>query len=541
MTYYTMNESIYLCYKSTLTSTIAASLVFERLRNNGYAVHYTRKLRANDFIRHIDDIIESINDVIVLLDDRSFMALDEGKEKFLESWFARELIAGAKHKKHIVVICLNGYNLPNKSELPKEIHFLYDCQIKELDTYRLNVSDNVETFVGELVSKPELKYLSEDRVSFENSADFLIYSNGDCNVYEYGYLVATLDSNVDKHHPFKYTVNRSGQHYFYAINNDTGQTMEISFDITPGFQKYIHIEWQPSKALTSISEEDISKELDGTLLYHWGKSYFFGNPKRKPNYNYALLCFLRAAELGNQKAVEFIRKYDHSLASIYKVPMEVAERWYKQAAEYGSPEAWIKMGERKEAQSDFVAAIDCYNRALKLGHISATTEIERCQQFVSSRIVPKQDSFLADFKTIIQNFKRQIGSGRIGKYKREVNFEAIVKKLVKMLEMMEDNQNQRTMSFFTSDSRQTSYHNRMFALLGYLAQIEVFDNLKHKDILEICVDEQGENQSEVKDFRKRMGEKNLKESNIAKMADRLITDQVKSSLDKVTGGLFFIK
>ena len=84
----TMNESIYLCYKRTLTSSIAASLVFERLRNSGYAVYYTRKLRKNDFIQHIDKIIEMANDVIVLLDDRSFMALEEGNQRFLESWFA---------------------------------------------------------------------------------------------------------------------------------------------------------------------------------------------------------------------------------------------------------------------------------------------------------------------------------------------------------------------------------------------------------------------------------------------------------------------
>ena len=90
----TMNESIYLCYKRTLTSSIAASLVFERLRNSGYAVYYTRKLRKNDFIQHIDKIIEMANDVIVLLDDRSFMALEEGNQRFLESWFAQELLEG---------------------------------------------------------------------------------------------------------------------------------------------------------------------------------------------------------------------------------------------------------------------------------------------------------------------------------------------------------------------------------------------------------------------------------------------------------------
>ena len=85
---------------------------------------------------------------------------------------------------------------------------------------------------------------------------------------------------------------------------------------------------------------------------------------------------------------------------------------------------------------------------------------------------------------------------------------------------------------------QLKYHNRMFALLGFLAQKEVFDNLTHKDIIEICMDESGENQSEVKEFRLRMGgDKNLKESNVSKMADRIITGRVKASLERVTKGL----
>ena len=78
----------------------------------------------------------------------------------------------------------------------------------------------------------------------------------------------------------------------------------------------------------------------------------------------------------------------------------------------------------------------------------------------------------------------------------------------------------------------------MFALLGFLAQKEVFDNLTHKDIIEICMDESGENQSEVKEFRLRMGgDKNLKESNVSKMADRIITGRVKATLEQVVNGL----
>ena len=209
-----MNSEIYLCYKRTLTSIVAASLVFERLRNNGYSVFYSRKLRENDFIKHISEIIAPVKDVIVLLDERSFMALNEGDEKFLGSWFGKELLEGFNQNKNIIVICLNGYKLPEKTNLPKEVHFLYDGQILELDTFELNDTNDMKAIIENLSSKPTYKYFEENRVSYENTSDFLIYSNGDCNIYEYGYLIATLDSNVDKHHPFKYSVNRSGEHNF---------------------------------------------------------------------------------------------------------------------------------------------------------------------------------------------------------------------------------------------------------------------------------------------------------------------------------------
>ena len=72
----------------TLTSIVAASLVFERLRNNDDSVFYSRKLRENDFIKHISEIIAPVKGVIVLLDERFIYGfLNEGDEKFLGSWF----------------------------------------------------------------------------------------------------------------------------------------------------------------------------------------------------------------------------------------------------------------------------------------------------------------------------------------------------------------------------------------------------------------------------------------------------------------------
>ena len=144
--------------------------------------------------------------------------------------------------------------------------------------------------------------------------------------------------------------------------------------------------------------------------------------------------------------------------------MDVAERWYKQAAEYGSPEAWMKMGERKEAQNDFAAAIECYAKALELGHEQATTAIERLEKETAIPVQPKQDVFFKDFHNILVNFRRQVGSGRIGKYKREVNFTAIVVKLEKMENLLKDQTPEKkiALSVFTSDMSQLKYHNRMF-------------------------------------------------------------------------------
>ena len=527
-----MNNSIYLCYKRSLTSIIAASLVFEKLRDSGYAVIYSRKLRKNDFIRNIEKVLEPAEDAIVLLDDHSFMALDEGTDRFLESWFCRELLEVKKQNKNIIVICLNGYTLPEKSILPQEIHFLLDSQIRELDTFNLNVSADIEAFVGELHAKPILKYLLENRVTYETSADFLIYSDADCNIYEYGYLVATLDENVDKHHPFKYTVNRSGQHCFLVINNDTGLIQELSYEISPGSQKYIHIQWEPSRTLESLKEVDLKTETDNTLLYTWGKSFFFGNPKRKPDYNMSLLCFLRAAELGNHKAIEFILKYDHSLASIYKVPKDVVERWYSQAAEYGSPEAWMKMGEMKEANGYFDEAVACYEKAREYGHTDADSAIERCKQTDKTTPLPQQKIFLKDFHTIIQNFKRQKEVGRVGKHGRDVDFAYVVDKLEIIEKRLKNDQNKTVTGFFDSNSLQPKYYNKFYGLLGYLAQIDVFRNLSHKDILDICVDNKGENQSDVNEFIHRMGgSTNLNPANISKMADRIITGRIRNKLD----------
>ena len=497
-----MGAEIYLCYKRTLTSIVAASIVFERLRNNGYSVFYSRKLRENDFIQHISEIIKPVKDVVILLDNRSFLALKEGEEKFLGSWFGRELKEGVIQNKNIIVICLNGYCLPEKSSLPENIHFLYDGQILKLDTFDLNPSVDTDAIIGRLESKPVFKYIVENKASYENSADFLIYSNGDCNIYEYGYLIATLDSNVDKHHPFKYTVNRSGEHIFYIINNDTGQIKELAFNIDPGHQKYVFIEWDPARALSSLTEESIKKETDSDLLYTWGKGFFFKNPKRDPDYGMSLLCFMRGAELNNPKAIEFIRKYDHSLSSIYKVPQDVVDLWYKQAAKYGSPEAWMKMGEKHEIVNDFTEAIKCYEQAKKLGHDKATHAIERCRQGTEDKFVPHKDKFLRDLHTITLNFERQINSNRVDRYGHIVRFNIIVEKLKKIETIFSCPENKSLMT----DSESSKYRNRLFSLLGFLANKGIFEKLSHKEILEICLDESGDNQSNVKELRHHMGD-----------------------------------
>jgi tetratricopeptide (TPR) repeat protein len=222
---------------------------------------------------------------------------------------------------------------------------------------------------------------------------------------------------------------------------------------------------------------------------------------------------------------------------MFKVPKDVAEKWYNKAAEYGSPEAWMKMGEIKELQGHFPEAISCYEKAMEFGHAEALSAIERCKQVEQRNPSSQQNKFIKDIQTVVQNFERQVKSGRTGKHGRVVDFAYIVANLKKLELLFASEDNKKLVNYFESDSIQPKYSNRFYGLLGYLAQRDVFDNLSHKDILDICADETGENKSDVSDFIRRMGGKaNLNPANIAKMSDRIITGGIKKMLDKAVIG-----
>jgi hypothetical protein len=103
--------------------------------------------------------------------------------------------------------------------------------------------------------------------------------------------------------------------------------------------------------------------------------------------------------------------------------------------------------------------------------------------------------------------------------------------------LLKNDQKKSVTGFFDSDSLQPKYYNKIYGLLGYLAQNDVFRNLAHKDILDICVDNQGENQSDVNEFIHRMGgNTNLNPANISKMADRIITGGIRNKLDDMIRG-----
>jgi hypothetical protein len=109
--------------------------------------------------------------------------------------------------------------------------------------------------------------------------------------------------------------------------------------------------------------------------------------------------------------------------------------------------------------------------------------LEKCRKRISKGLGSPKERFISDFHTIIGNFERQIGSVVIGKYNRQVQFDRIVGKL-KKVEKYFSNNDIWTKHFY-SDSEQSKYRNRLLELLGFLANMEVFENLRHKDIMEI--------------------------------------------------------
>ena len=310
----------------------------------GYRLFFDRReIRQGKFNEQLLSHIEKAQDIIVLLEDDSLNSCFNGiADSYKTDWYCMEIMHALTKQKRIIPLLLDDYKMPNIQDLPSDLKPLalenaisFDASDIE-EFYKKYLIDQ-----GYLQSKPRNLYLSQS--NGEGVADFLFYSEGNCDLYEFGNLIGSIDRNNDEKHPYIYTVKRAGEHRFDFKNNDTCEEQHLIISIEKDTQKYVPIQWKLTRNLWELTEDDIKKEQDAKLLYLWGVGLFEGTTLHESDIEKAFMCLEKASSLWNIDARNYIIENVGTISS-RTLSNTIRASWFLKAAEYGSAQAQYNVG-----------------------------------------------------------------------------------------------------------------------------------------------------------------------------------------------------
>lgn len=339
-----MQYDIFISYKRLGTSSAIAAYLYDLLTKKGYNVFFDRKeIRQGKFNEQLLTHIEKAQDIIILLEAESLNSCFNGiAGSYKSDWFCMEIMHALSKQKRIIPLLLDDFKMPCIQDLPSDLKPLalenaipFDASDIE-DFYKKYLIDQ-----GYLQSKPKNLYLSQS--NGEGVADFLFYSEGNCDLFEFGNLIGSIDQNIDERHPYIYTVKRAGEHRFDFRNNDTCEEQRLTVAIDKDTQKYVPIQWKLTKNLWDLSKEEIEQEKDSKILYFWGVGLFEGTTRHEPDIEKAFICLEKAATLWNIDARNYIIE---NVGTVNSKPLSNCVRvsWFTKAAEYGSAQAQHNVG-----------------------------------------------------------------------------------------------------------------------------------------------------------------------------------------------------
>ncbi len=323
-----MQYDIFISYKRKGTSSATAAFVYDFLIRKGYTVFFDRKeMGQGYFDNQLNEYIDKAKDIIILLEEGSLSAcFVSDKYAYKTDWFCKEIIHALEKKKRIIPLLLDDYKMPDTRDIPIEMN---DLTKQNAITFESVDIEHVykEYFIEKkyLLSSPRNMYLSQ--LEGEGIADFLFYSKGDAEVYEFGNLVGIIDQSVDDEHPFKLPVRRTGEHRFRVENLDTSEVQTVKETINRDEQRYVEIVWQK---LPNIWENTVDSTTLLQYQFQFGLALFKGNSKHEPNPLKALEYF----KMGADKGHEFIRNHVNEIATDKKANPKLVREWLETAANH---------------------------------------------------------------------------------------------------------------------------------------------------------------------------------------------------------------
>lgn len=374
-------KDIFISYKMLSGSKATAAYIYDFLTKKGYQVFLDKhEIKQGEFDVQLYKYIDSAKDVIILLEERSLSSCFQTIERtkgisYKDDWFCKEIMYAIEKKKRIVPLLLDGYKMPDEKELPTEMKSLTKQNALSFDIVDIeHFYDKYFIGQGYLSAKPSNYYMSSFRG--DGIADFLFYSNADCDIYEFGKLVAVLDrytSGFDEENPFVLPVKRSGEHRFKVVNHDTCEEQSIKERITKNSQKYIEIKWSNMRCLWNFTEDDIQNTNNVDDLYDHGIALYKGNSKHTPNYELSFECLKKAASMGDIQSQNFLCTV---IKDVYRkwcnneLSDKCVDEWIDMAIGYGSEQGYymkaIKLYDNKDYESAkkyFKKSVDLFESA----------------------------------------------------------------------------------------------------------------------------------------------------------------------------------
>ena len=192
-------------------------------------------MRKSDFDEQIYKNISLAKDFFVIIEKDSLQACFNGSYK--RDWFCKEIMYAIQQKKNIIPMLIDGCKMPSEDSLPPEMKDLAKKNALEFSFLYF------DEYIEKLIKRG---YITSSVMEKEkNNSVLKFFSNNNCDVYESGKLICSLEAGNET--PFYYCVTRKGNYEFVCKIRNSKKRKTILVDIDEKSETIVYVKWRKYK------------------------------------------------------------------------------------------------------------------------------------------------------------------------------------------------------------------------------------------------------------------------------------------------------